>query len=271
MNLSPQHLQALYQAYCKTHLLWKRADVNNLKQLQIPSDFDSIFLRKLERRFRLGQLAEQFVFNQLDTCQTTEILAENIQIQKNKQTLGELDTLLLVDKKPIHLEIIYKFYVYDETLGTQEIERWIGPNRKDSLIEKLTKLQDKQLPLLYSQNCKVALKELELEDYSFEQQVLFKAQLFVPYQKVIDFKLINEDCVSGFYMNTVQLETFKNHQFYSPSKLDWFLDPHENVNWLEYSYFRSESKEFLDNNQSPLFWLKTETGELSKCFLVWWF
>ena len=160
MNLSPQHLQALYQAYCKTHLLWKRADINNLKQLNIPIDFDIVFLRKLEKRIRLGQLAEQFVFNQLDTCESIELLAENIQIQKDKQTLGELDALLKVDNQPIHLEIVYKFYVYDDTLGNTELKRWIGPNRKDSLVEKLTKLQDKQLPLLYSQDCKKTLTYL---------------------------------------------------------------------------------------------------------------
>ncbi|MEM5566159.1 DUF1853 family protein [Psychroserpens sp. AS72] len=270
MNLSPQHLQALYQAYCKTHLLWKRADVNNLKQFKTPSDYDSVFLRKLEKRLRLGQLAEQFVFNQLETCESIELLAENIQIQQNKQTLGELDTLLLINNQPVHLEIIYKFYVYDDRLGDLEIEKWIGPNRKDSLIEKLNKLQEKQLPLLYSQDCKSHLKQLELNSYSFEQNVLFKAQLFVPYHNNVEFKLINKECVCGFYINLSQLEILQNHLFYIPSKLDWFLEPHEQVDWLEFSNFRSESNGFLENNQSPLFWMKTEAGELSKGFLVWW-
>jgi len=270
MNLSPQHLQALYQAFCKTHLLWKRADINNLKQFEIPIDYSSFFLRKLQKQLRLGQLAEQFVFNQLETCESTELLAENIQIQKNKRTLGELDTLLLADTLPMHLEIVYKFYVYDDTLGDTEIERWIGPNRKDSLTEKLTKLQEKQLPLLYSQDCKLTLNALELDHINFEQQVLFKAQLFVPYQKSVNFENVNEDCVYGFYITIAQLQLFKNYQFYIPSKLDWFLVPHENVDWLAYSNFRRESQAFLDNKQSPLFWMKSDTGELVKGFLVWW-
>jgi hypothetical protein len=270
MQLSPQHLQALYQAYCKTYLLWKHTDVNNLKQLELPSDYDLVFLRKLERRLRLGQLAEQFVFNQLETSSVTEILAENIQVQKEKQTLGELDTLLLLYNQPIHLEIIYKFYVYDPTLGDLEIERWIGPNRKDSLIEKLTKLEEKQLPLLYSKDCQNTLINLELDHYSFNQKVLFKAQLFTPYKEQVSFELINQDCVCGFYFKNSQLDEFKECQFYIPSKLDWFLEPHENVEWMEYSNFRSETKPFLDNNQSPLFWMKNEVKELTKGFSVWW-
>jgi hypothetical protein len=224
----------------------------------------------LERRLRLGQLAEQFVFNQIQSCDTIELLAENIQVQKEKQTLGELDSLLMVDKQPIHLEIIYKFYVYDDSLGSSELERWIGPNRKDSLIEKLTKLKDKQLPLLYSDACKLTLVDLELNHFNFKQQVLFKAQLFLPYQREVNFELLNKDCVCGFYINSKQLETLKDHEFYIPSKLDWFLEPNDTIGWLDYSNFKEASKDFLNNNQSPLFWLKNNTQELTKGFLVWW-
>lgn len=206
MNNSSQHLQVLYRAYCKTHLLWKNADIKSLKQLNLPQVNTDFFLRKLDKQLRLGQLAEQFVFNQIETCTKAVILAENIQIQKDKRTLGELDTLLLLDRTPIHLEIVYKFYLYDATLGASEIECWIGPNRKDSLIEKLNKLEQKQLPLLFSKHCKHTLKRLELDHHDFEQHVLFKAQLFIPYEQQIHFELLNADCVSGFYINTTQLE-----------------------------------------------------------------
>jgi len=58
--------------------------------------------------------------------------------------------LFLEDEKPIHLEIQFKFYLYDAALGTTEIDHCIGPMRKDSLNEKLSKLKEKQLPLLYA-------------------------------------------------------------------------------------------------------------------------
>jgi len=270
MNLSPQHLQALYQAYCKTNLLWKNRAVFNFKQLELPQDISPVFLRKLERRLRLGQLAEQFVFNQIETSETITLLAENIQIQQNKQTLGELDALLTVNDSPVHLEIVYKFYVYDASLGASEVERWIGPNRKDSLIEKLTKLKEKQLPLLYSEDCKNTLQQIDLNSINFEQRVLFKAQLFLPYQQHVTFEQLNEGCVCGFYISAKQLDEFTNCQFYIPSKLDWFLEPHDTIDWLNYSNFKSDSDSFLSNKQSPLFWMKNETDELLKCFLVWW-
>ncbi|MDG5491563.1 DUF1853 family protein [Psychroserpens sp. SPM9] len=270
MEIDSKHIQRLYQAYCNTHLLWKNGAVYDLKQLQLPNETSLVFLRKLKRRLRLGQLAEQFAFNQMDAYESIQLLAENIQIQREKHTLGELDALLLIDNQPIHLEIIYKFYVYDASLGTSETDQWIGPNRKDSLKEKLTKLTKKQLPLLYSSDCQSALKLLGLNDYHFEQRVLFKAQLFVPYQQEIHFEQLNQDCVCGFYIHTKQLEHFKACEFYIPNKLDWFLEPQTDVDWLNYANFILDSHTFLEQQQSPLFWIKTENGTVSKGFLVWW-
>ncbi len=270
MQMESNHIQNLYQACCKTPLLWKGNAVLDLMQLEFPTDQHSIFLRKLERQLRLGQLAEQFVFNALELCDTIELLAENIQIQKGKQTLGELDVLMTLDKQPIHLEIVYKFYVYDAAAGPSEIEQWIGPNRKDSLSEKLKKLGDKQLPLLYSNNCKNTLAQLNLDHLNFEQHILFKAQLFMPYQQVVNFEHLNEACVYGFYINVIQLEEFTDCQFYVPAKIDWFLNPNDNVDWLNYSSFKMAVNVYLENKQSPLFWMKNKTDELTKGFLVWW-
>ena len=49
----------------------------------------------------------------------------------------------------IHLEVSYKFYLYDENLGKLESEKWIGPNKRDSLVQKTAKLKSKQLPILF--------------------------------------------------------------------------------------------------------------------------
>ena len=46
--------------------------------------------------------------------------------------------------------------------------------------------------------------------------ILFKAQLFVPYQQDVNFDDLNEDCICGFYLKSGQLEDFKACQFYIP-------------------------------------------------------
>ncbi|WP_415859547.1 DUF1853 family protein [Aureibaculum sp. 2210JD6-5] len=120
-----------------------------------------------------------------------KILTENIQVQHDKRTVGELDCILIKDNTPIHLEIIYKFYLYDNSVGSSEIEHWIGPNRNDTLLKKLTKLKEKQLPLLYSEHTKPILDDFNLNPKIINQLVYFKAQLFTPYNILLpEFTLV---------------------------------------------------------------------------------
>lgn len=270
MSITDSHLQYLYKGYVKTPLLWKSNPVFGLYQFQIDSETGLKFERTIQKRLRLGQLAEQFVFNQLEHIEKCKILAENVQIQKEKQTLGELDALITFDKKPLHLEIIYKFYLYDDTLGATEIERWIGPNRKDSLIEKINKLKNKQLPLLHTKDCGSTLEQFQLNTEDFEQRVLFKAQLFIPYNSSVVFKDLNQDCIIGYYLDTNQLEEFGDCSFYIPPKLDWLLEVNHSAEWLSFETFKLQVQVFLQQNKSPLVWIKKPNDDLLKCFLVWW-
>ena len=161
--------------------------------------------------------------------------------------------------------------MYDNTIGNNEIEHFIGPNRKDSLIEKLTKLKEKQLPLLYSNTCSTYLKKQKIETNIIKQQVYFKAQLFLPLNnKNMKLTTLNNDCIVGFYLNTKELKDFINCKFYNPNKKDWLIKPHENVEWINYNDFKSLTKNYLKRKFSPLFWVKQQNGEILKCFLVWW-
>ena len=109
-----------------------------------------------------------------------EILGNNIQIISRKQTLGEIYCVLLKENKPFHIEIAYKFYVYDPTVGNSFLEHWIGPNRRDSLVLKLSKMKQKQFSLLYRDVCKPILDDFNIKVASVKQRAFFKAQLFVP-------------------------------------------------------------------------------------------
>jgi hypothetical protein len=171
--------------------------------------------------------------------------------------------------KPIHLEVIYKFYLCDPSL--KGLDCWIGPNKKDSLVEKLNKLREKQLPLLYSKECEKYLKSISLQSADISQQVYFKAQLFLPLGKnpLIDTS-INTNCIMGFYCSPHTLIKFKNAKFYIPSKKDWLMTPHTNVAWMAYEKYLEESKTYLDRQFSPMCWMKTTSGELKKFFLIWW-
>lgn len=269
MHQKTKDIQKRFDGFLNTPCLWKHDAVYNLQQFEIESKSTKINI-DIDENLRLGKYIERLVSFELQQQESISILSENIQIQDNKTTLGELDCLLLKDEKPIHLEIIYKFYVYDDSIGNSEIEHFVGPNKKDTLVKKLNKLSKKQLPLLHSKHCKNYLKTLDLNSNEIEQHVYFKAQLFVPFQKKIILKILNQECVAGFYINTKQLQEFFDCKFYIPEKIDWIISPHFNINWLNFEFFKKIAQSYLERQFSPLCWVKFPNGELKKFFLVWW-
>ncbi|GGG46528.1 DUF1853 family protein [Bizionia arctica] len=264
-------LNSQYRGYLNTPNLWFGRDIYNLQQLELQTQLPTSFNETISPTIRLGKRVEQFVFHQLKQHPQVSILAENIQIQKDKLTLGEIDGLLLINKQPVHLEIVYKFYVYDESVGTTELDHWIGPNRKDSLVEKLDKLKNKQLPLLYRTDTLSYLQKYQLEIEQIEQKVLFKAQLFLPYlSSKTHFQSINKACISGCYLKKTDLQNFKDCKFHIPNKANWLMEPHAQVSWQLYPSFMEDISPVLEQQTSRLVWIKHPNGLVEKCFIVWW-
>lgn len=271
MDTKSRQLQQQYQGYLQTPLLWDKKSIFGLHQLQVPKQRTSIFNRGTTKNILLGKLVEQFVSTELSAVKEISILLENVQIQNGKQTIGELDCILEYNKTPIHVEVVYKFYLYDVAQRDSEIGHWIGPNRKDTLLKKLIKLKEKQLPLLFNPHTKTVLEELHLKAENIEQLVLFKAQLFVPHKMdSIKFEQLNKACIYGFYVNISEIDQFTNCKFYIPSKRDWLIDVHPQVDWLTYHSFYEEVTELTCQRMSPLCWIKYPNGTLEKFFVVWW-
>jgi hypothetical protein len=271
MHQSKKELLLQYQGFCQSKTFWTNCLNNKIQQFDFHTHCDDVFKVKLNSKLRLGKLVEQFVFNEFSYDSSIEILLENIQIQDEKITIGELDCILLQNKKPVHLEIVYKFYLYDESVGETEIEHWIGPNRKDSFIQKYRKLIDKQLPLLYHPKTIEILDKYNLNVNEIEQQVYFKAQLFPHLSELNnEFDIINNDCIEGFYIYKNELDKFKNCKFYIPTKHNWLVIPYTNVDWINYENFFFTVSESLEQKNAPLCWLKKPNGVISKFFVVWW-
>ena len=197
MHQKTKDIQRRYDGFLQTDCLWKNDAVYSLNQFKIDSKSIKIDF-EINEKLRLGKYIERLVSFQLKQEESVSIVCENIQIQKEKITLGELDCILVKDEKTVHLEIIYKFYLYDASVGETEIEHFIGPNRKDSLVAKLHKLKEKQLPLLYSKESSEYLKSVHLEVNKITQEVYFKGQLFVPFSnRNLQLSILNQTCICG--------------------------------------------------------------------------
>ena len=261
--------QARYAGYLKSNVLWC-GEMFGLSQYEI-NFINNIELTVPNKKLRLGLLVEQFIFASLRENKNIELLKTNLQIVQNKKTLGELDCLLLDKGKPIHLELVFKFYLYDPRISGNEIDKWIGPNRNDSLKQKLTKLKSQQMPLLHHPKSNEILNDFGYNSEVFVQKVHFKAQLFLPLgQSEQIIHEVNTACICGFYITRQELALFKHNEFFLPGKLDWLNDPHSDVLWLSYSEYSEVIEMELNKSKSPLCWMRDSKGKMTKFFVVFW-
>lgn len=216
-----------------------------------------------------GKRMENLLKQALISSERFEVAAENIQIIHEGVTVGELDFILhdLELSRLVHLELAVKFYVYDPTISG-ELNRWIGPNRRDSLVRKVHKLQNHQFPLLYRTETQKVLKTLSLPDLPWSQALCFKSLLFVPEYPASP--LVNHDAVKGHYVHLRDFRPHYNSKFFLPDKRDWICEPSAHTPWVSYEQISSEIKELAQHQRAPLCWMKSPDGTVESFFVVWW-
>jgi len=268
-----------FHGFLKTPDIFPEPKKSELKKFEFPevviTDSLKASLKNLHhpRNSVLGKRMESFFEIAIEHSSRYDLIASNIQIIEDKQTLGELDFLLFDNEKekPLHVELVYKLYVFDPEFPS-ELKSWIGPNRRDSFSEKLEKLSKKQFPLLLKDETSNYLEKLGLEPGEIEQQLCFKAQLYTP----VDLDLKKDTIVNphGYFGNWFSLEEFleknwTNNLFYSPKKRDWSCEPENNQNWMSHSSLLADIETLFQNNKAPLVWMKTKKS-YHRFFIVWW-
>ena len=225
----------------------------------------------LPTNLRLGHLAEKVISKAIKSSDNHKVVFENIQILHDKKTIGELDFIIqqVDNKELIHLELAYKFYLYDPSISSEALKNWIGPNRNDSLYEKLEKLKKKQFPLLYHNETKSQLAKVNANGIT--QSLCLLVNLFIPYEYNDAFRPQYQRAIKGYYLD---YETFisldNSHKtYFIPSRKEWGIDPLENENWSNYHDIKDYIKISLKEKQAALIWQK-ESDIYSQFFLVWW-
>ena len=225
----------------------------------------------LPSNIRLGHLAERVVSEAIKSSVNYETLHENVQIKDNNQTIGELDFIIrnLQNQSIVHVEIAYKFYLLDPSLPAENMNQWIGPNRRDSLAEKLNKLKTKQFPLLHHSLTKQALKPLHSGDIT--QALCLLACLYVPLGYVYELTSELNKAVRGYYVNKQAFT--QRHQvdyhYYIPTKKEWGMNPTQHTTWYDYDHIKNELGTHLSEQRAPLIWQKNGSY-FCEYFVIWW-
>ncbi|WP_046758742.1 DUF1853 family protein [Kordia jejudonensis] len=226
---------------------------------------------ELPIKLRLGHMVEKVVSACIKSSDNYKILYENVQIKKDKNTIGELDFIIeeLQSNQIIHLELAYKFYLYDPTISQNPLHNWIGPNRRDSLKEKIDKLQQKQFPLLHHEATIAQLHNLEVT--TIKQQLCLLASLYIPLACKENFNDDFQQAIKGYYFN---FDTFsqQNHTeklYHMPIKKAWGIDPSEHDIWMTFEEIQHEMQRQLQQKHAPLCWQKHH-DTYESFFVVWW-
>ena len=228
-------------------------------------------------RLRLGRQMEELFIEGIRRGKTYRILSHSMQAVKNKQTIGELDCILkrVSDGVYIHLELAIKFYLYDPHLSLNPLENYIGPMRRDTLVEKLDKFKEKQFPLLYHPVIQERLLALDVQPEQIIQQHLLKAQLFLPLAMNVHAPGFSGVNAAGYYCtfsellkNEVHDTKLKHSMFHIPSKKAWIINPHPAVGWISYSEAVDYVQAKHNENYTPMLWRKEKDGSIQKFFCV---
>lgn len=220
----------------------------------------------------IGMQAEACFEAYLIHSKRYKLLASNLQIPGKKETLGELDYIVqnLTTKEVVHIELACKFYLYDNDITTTEESKWIGPNRKDSLYDKLEKIKSKQFPLITVKETIGKLQSLGINTPT-TQELCLKAFLFAP--KEINLNTFPEnykDCIVGHWIKPTDFkEEDVDALFAIPDKKEWLLPYEQITTWLSFDEIVPEINKHFENQKSPLIYKKTG-NKTERFFVVWW-
>ena len=220
----------------------------------------------------IGLQAEACFEAFLKASKNYKLLSANLQIQDEKETLGEIDYIIqnIKTHQVIHIELACKFYLFDKDAFTSEEEKWIGPNRKDSLFEKLEKIKHKQFPILQKTETIETLKSLDIEIPSV-QELCLKAFLFIPKEmKTQDFPINYQECIVGNWIKFENFDREDKNAFYSiPNKKEWLLPLDQVSEWYSFSEIKVEIGRQININKSTLIYKKTQKS-IERFFIGWW-
>lgn len=106
----------------------------------------------------LGSYFETLFSFAIRHLSSLKILDEHFQIEGNGKTLGEVDILVETPSGELHqFEIAIKFYLQRPDLHPHD---WIGPNKNDSLLKKVTRAREHQLSILQTTEGSLAIESI---------------------------------------------------------------------------------------------------------------
>jgi len=168
--------------------------------------------------YRLGYYFEDLVRLYLRYFIQPLELKSNIQVYKDKATVGEYDFLMqLANGEKVHLETAVKFYLYNgDSQSGRVLSNFLGPNKSDRLDRKWNRLMDHQINL---SNTIAGSDQAEALDLlPSRRSLLIKGYLFYPFSEWREFPVIspvNPSHARGWWLKGSETQQLPNEARYT--------------------------------------------------------
>jgi hypothetical protein len=170
-----------------------------------------------QARFRLGYYFEDLVRLYLKLFMHPTDIKCNIQVSRDKTTVGEYDFLMAMqDGIKIHLEAAVKYYLCtSDDPDTCQLKDFIGPNRSDRLDRKWQRLTTHQINLSNTDAGKDQAIALDL--LPDRHSILLRGFLFYPHKQWQQYQAptpISPNHLRGWWLRTSELEKLNQDSRY---------------------------------------------------------
>jgi len=278
MKANFNEIKQQYNGFFKTPQLFKKQSISpypnfEFNEFPFPSEVQ-ILQKELKNLLYVGKRMEIFFKNGIENHTNYNLLLHSLQlINNNKKTLGEIDFLIeeTSNNKLFHIELVFKFYIFDPDYSLNTLKCFMGPKRKDFLHKKLDKLHTHQFPILFSETSKNTFKKHDIKTENIEQKLCFKAQVYLPYAIQVNLPdYINPSTVAGYWLpfsSFNQLSTTSNYLI--PNKQNWMVKPElSDASSMDFYSCKKAIEKALNDGHAPMLWEKTQEGKMNSYFII---
>lgn len=210
---------------------WGRLDVARhqglLGRLDDPTSSLGLATRRM-RGNRLGDYFELLIISWMKELPEVHVIGSNIQVHGGQGTIGEFDLLFERDRTFWHWELAIKYYLaFADSTGETF---WYGPNPKDRLDLKWSKMRDRQLQLGKRRRALSTLRKYNVR-YSPEPRAFVKGYLFEPLSEmeVDEHPDASPACLRGWWVHR-RFASVHRAQLETDGRLDWVELPR--LEWM---------------------------------------
>lgn len=248
---------------------------------EFPSDinFEQVEVAEPRPGLRLGHVAEHFFEAAIQCTYRYKLLDSHIQVIVEGRTLGELDYIIFdrESRTTTHVELAFKFYLFDPAISGPEAARWMGPNQNDSLLLKLKKLHGRQFPLLLHPAAQILLSQKGIAAGAIQQALCIKGHFFVPFDFQGSLPSAYINMVTGVWMRRTDFAqaNLQGSVFAPVQKRDWFIDltkdtPDTCFTWMDKATAIDHIDASHRSGRSLMIWSKHPDHTYQRICVVWW-